>query len=459
MKHLKKITLLLIAVIIASTLCLPAGAAEKPVFEGKAALLLELNSNEILFEQNADATVYPASLTKIMTCLLTLESGTLTDTVTVSETALEGLDASGSTIGLLPGETMTVENLLYSIMLSSANEACNVAAEYVSGSIESFLDAMNTRAGQLGCTGTHFANTHGLHDEDHYTTARDLSLIAQAALKNNAFREIVSTANYTMPATNLSPQRKLTTTNQLIQKRSENRYYDSRVTGIKTGFTTPAGRCLIASAEDGTLSLLSVVCGCETRILETGDLEFASFPETKKLLDYGFNNFTYQTVLTTLYPITEIPVSRSAGANFVSLAPKEEITALLPADFDAEKLQTTHTLVSDEGVTAPVAAGDELGSVTLIYNGKEIGTVPLVAITAVERGSIFSLLNPTRYSKQTWLQIFLICVILACVTIIIAMIIRKKEQKRRLKQQRRMRQMQKANTDSFGTADWFERNQ
>lgn len=464
MKHNKIILYILTTILLLTSLSLPIFATETasekaplPEIEGTAALLLELNSNEVLFEMNSDATVYPASMTKIMTCLLTLEKGTLSDTVTVSETALAGLDEAGSSIGLEVGESMTLENLLYSMMLSSANESCNVAAEYVSGSIDAFVQLMNTRAAQLGCTGTHFANTHGLHNEDHYTTAKDLSLIAKEAMKNNTFRKIVSTSSYQMPATNLSETRKLTTTNQLIIPRENNIYYDKRVTGIKTGFTTPAGRCLIASAEDGPISLLSVVCGCETRVLETGDLEFASFPETAKLLDYGFTNFTYQTVLTTLYPITEIPVSRSAGANFVSLAPKSEITALLPADYNPEKIEVIPTLISDEGVSAPVAAGAELGSVTLSYEGKKLGTVPLVAITDVERATFFDMINPTRYTTQTWLRILLVGIILVCLIAAILLLIRKQAQKRIKKQQRKMRQMQKNTKDNFGSADWFER--
>lgn len=458
MVHYKFFSIIFSLLLIVSSVVSPALAAEPLDIEATSALLLELNSGQLLFEQNADATIYPASLTKIMTSLLVLENGTLSDQVTVSETALEGLDESGSTVGLLVGETMSVENLLYSIMLSSANEACNVAAEYVSGSVEAFIEKMNTRAGQLGCTGTHFANTHGLHDENHYTTARDLSLIAQAALENNIFRTIVSTAHYIIPATNLSPERKLTTTNKLIIQSQNNSLYDRRVTGVKTGFTTPAGRCLIATAEEDTLRLLSIVCGCETRILESGDLLFVSFPETLELLNYAFDHFTYQTVLTTLYPITQIPVSRSAGANFVSLAPKEEITALLPKDYDSEKLQTSATLVSNEGVSAPVAAGDELGSVTISYDGKTLGTVPLVAITAVERATFLDMLNPTRYTTQTWLRILLITLILLCILVVLLFFISKQNRRRRKNQERKMRQMQRNAKENLGTADWFERN-
>ncbi len=463
MKYRRLLSALLATLMLSAIYLLPVAATEStdmlpvPQIEATAALLLELNSGTVLFEQNADERVYPASLTKIMTCFLTLEMGSLSDTVTVSEAALENLDVSGSSAGLLAGETMSLENLLYCMMLSSANEACNVAAEHVAGSIDAFVQLMNERATQLGCTGTHFVNTHGLHDEDHYTTARDLSLIAQAAMENHTFRTIVSTASYVVPETNMAATRKLSTTNQLIIPKQGNIYYDDRVTGIKTGFTTPAGRCLAATAEDGTLSLLSIVCGCDTRILESGDLEFASFPETEKLLDYGFMNFTFQTVLTTLYPVAEIPVSRSAGANFVSLAPKDEITALLPSDYDESNITFTATLVSNEGVSAPVAAGDELGSITLSYNGKELGSTKLVAITSVERATLLTYLNPSRYATQAWLRIVLLILIGLCLLLIVLNAVRKHAKKKQEQKQRRLRRMQRTSEHNLGSNDWFER--
>lgn len=429
-------------------------SAEKPEINAKAALLIERNSGETLFEQNADTLIYPASMTKVMTALLVLENCRLTDTVTVSESALEDLGESSSTAGLLPGENLSVEELLYCIMISSANEACNVAAETIDGSIDAFVNRMNVRASELGCKGTHFANAHGLHDENHFTTARDLSLIVEEALKNNEFKTIVSTATHTVPATNLSGARKLTTTNQLLLASDTNPYYDSRVTGVKTGFTTPAGRCLIATAEDGSLSLLSIVCGCETHVLEGGGLEFASFPETEKLLNYGFGGFTYQTVLPTLYPVAEIPVSRSSGANFVSLAPKEELSVLLPADYDESKLVLDVQLISENGVTAPVDAGDELGDITVRYAGRDLGTTKLVAIARVERATMLSFLKTGLGGTQTWLRLILLLLILAAVFALLFFVLLKGFRKR--KNQRRHRSDRRP-PHELGKSDWFQR--
>ena len=348
--------------------CVSAAAAEKPDINAKAAVLVERTTGQTIYEKDVNERVYPASLTKIMTALLVLENCRLSDRVTVSETALQELDESGSTAELEPGEVLTVEQLLYCILLSSSNEACNVAAEVIDGTVEAFVARMNARAKDLGCTGTHYVNAHGLHDEQHYTTVHDLLLIAEEALNNNEFKTIVATPKYTMDATNLHKERRLVTTNQMMLKTENNPHYDNRVSGVKTGFTTPAGRCLICTAEDGNLRLLSIVCGCETTVRESGDLEFGSFPETEKLLNYGFDGFAIRTVLSTLYPVAEMPVSRSSGSNFVSLAPKEEVTVLVPSDFDESKLVYDVELISENGVTAPVAAGDELGTITVRYN-------------------------------------------------------------------------------------------
>ena len=434
--------------------CVTAAAVEKPEINAKAAMLIERNSGMTLFELNTDQKVYPASLTKIMTALLVLENCRLTDQITVTETALQGLDKSGSTADLQAGEVLNVEQLLYCILLSSANEACNVAAEHIDGSVDAFVERMNNRAKELGCTGTHYVNPHGLHDNEHYTTVQDLSLIVQEALKINEFRTVVSSAEYVMEATNRSAPRKLETTNQMMIKRENNRYYDSRVSGVKTGFTTPAGRCLICTAEDGSLRLLSIVCGCETTVLDSGELEFGSFPETEKLLNYGFEGYAFRTVLSTLYPVAEMPVSRSSGANFVSLAPKEEVSVLLPSDYDESKLVYDVELISENGVTAPVDAGDELGSITVRYAGKALGETKLISIARVERATMLSFLRTGIGGTQSWLRLILLLLIFAaCLALIVFLAYRMLGRR----QKRRKQRMDRRPPHELGKSDWFER--
>ena len=183
--------------------------------QAKAAALVELNSDTLVYGMNLDEKVYPASLTKIMTCMLALEHGNLDDIVTVSHEALQDLNAAGSSAGLLEGEQLSLRELLYCVMISSANEACNVVAEYIAGDIPSFVALMNAQAAALGMTGTHFANAHGLHDENHYTTVRDLVTLARWAWQSEQFQEFSTQTSHTVPATNKSEERVLHTTNYL----------------------------------------------------------------------------------------------------------------------------------------------------------------------------------------------------------------------------------------------------
>ena len=199
--------------------------------DAEALLLLELNSQTMVYAKNIDTRREPASLTKVMTCLLALEHGNLTDSITVSQEALDDLDPAGSSSGLMAGEVFTLEQLLYCLMIESANDAAPVIAEYVAGSEPAFVEMMNQKAAELGCTGTHFANTHGLHDEEHYTTARDLAKIMMAALEYEKFQEIYSADRYTLAATNLQEERILVTTNYLIDASITSDYYDERVIG------------------------------------------------------------------------------------------------------------------------------------------------------------------------------------------------------------------------------------
>lgn len=209
------------------TLCLsllvPAGALSVDEMEVAAvsAILVEGETGEVLFEQNSTARRAPASLTKVMTAMLVIEKidrGELgaEQTITVSPTALEGLAADGSTQNIKAGEEMSLKDLLYCTLVASANEACNILAETVSGSVDSFVALMNQRAAELGMEGTHYANPHGLHDPDHYTTAYDLWLLAREAMTHPLFRQIVSTVDYYVPPTNLSEQRHFYNTNALL---------------------------------------------------------------------------------------------------------------------------------------------------------------------------------------------------------------------------------------------------
>ena len=232
--------LLLVFLLLLPLLPTHAFAVEDPNILAEHVLLMDANHDEVLYEKAADEKAYPASISKVMTALLVFEAidrGELTlDTVVTPTSAITyDLSADGSSLGIKPGEQMTVNNLLHCMLIASANEACNILAEAVCGDISTFIERMNTRAQELGCTGTHFSNAHGLHQNDHYTTAHDIYLFVKAAMEYKVFREIVDTERYTVPATNLSEERTFYTTNALISNWKYIGYTYSNAIGIKTG--------------------------------------------------------------------------------------------------------------------------------------------------------------------------------------------------------------------------------
>lgn len=353
---------------------------------GTAALLYEMNSGTILYAQNMDEQVYPASLTKIMTCLLALENGTLTDTLTVSETAISAVAEDARTDTVFAGEEIVLEDLLYYIMLTSSNEACNVVAEYIAGSIDEFVAMMNARAEKIGCTGTHFANANGLHDDNHYTTAYDLMLITREALQNKTFETICTSTEYEMPATNQQAAHTIHTTNFLTSTTQSYRYYYALAKGVKTGYTGRAGRCLISTAENDDLRLLSVVTGCPTTPDDdSGEYILENFTETVRLFEYGFSHFEFATVLSSAVPIAEVPVENGAQASVV-IAPVQDTTVILPAGYDSSKITTEITLYGGNSIQAPVKMGDIVGVVAVYYDDEQISKSDIAPITDVEVG-------------------------------------------------------------------------
>lgn len=376
--------------------------ARAPEYEAECetALLLELNSGIVVYEKNAESRVYPASLTKIMTCLVALEYAgkDLDKMVTVSESALAGIAEAGGDVRLQAGERMRLRDVLYYLMVNSTNEAGNVIAEYVALDIPSFVSLMNKTAQELGCTDTHFANTHGLHETDHYTTARDMSIIVRKALTYEAFREISNTVEYTVPETNLSGAQKLTTTNYLILN-DGNRYmsddevyyyyYMPDATGIKTGYTSAAGRCVISRASDGNMDLLCIIMGAETRMMSDGSVRYDNFVEAKKLFNYGFTNFAYAKVAAAgIEPMFQVEVQYAKDKRGVLLVPKGDVNCLLPNQYEKDRVTKSYELDDPKGLVAPLEEGQKVGTLYMYYDGVVVGSTELVTLTAVEEKSM-----------------------------------------------------------------------
>lgn len=351
----------------------------------KASALIDLDAGALLYGGNIDAQIYPASLTKIMTCMIALERGNLDDILTVSESSQQDLVIGGSTANLKVGEQISLRELLYCVMVSSANEACNVVAEYISGSISGFVALMNEYATALGMTSTHYANTHGLHSDEHYTTVRDLSTLVRWAWQHELFREFSTVTKHVVPATNLSEERELHTTNYLTSGLVVGKYYYEKAAGIKTGFTSKAGGCLISTAQDGDKHLLSIVVGCDTIENDDGTTTDERFTETKKLLEYGLNHFSLVQVLsdTTMAGMPEVLYAEGRGS--VVVRAKDNISVLLPDGFDVSKIEMQVSYTSGPPLEAPLEAGQTVGTVTAVYEGKPIASCDLVTLTAVAR--------------------------------------------------------------------------
>ena len=387
MKIKRFVSVFLLCVCLSTCFTPAASALEVPDIQAKAALLVDVNTDAVAYAKNIHEKNYPASLTKVMTALLILEkvSGNetlLNEAVTASESAFSDTyyHADGSTAGIKAGETMTVKQLLQCMLIVSANEACNILAEWDAGSIPAFVDAMNAKAAELGCEDTHFVNPSGLHDPDHYTSAWDLYLITKAAMAYPEFMEICDSAQAVIPATNLSKERTLYTTNHLLSNWRVIGYRDKRAHGIKTGSTDAAGHCLISSAQEGDLHFVSVVMGAE-RIEENGVGNLLNFSETSHLFDYGFKNFAYRTILENKEIVQEVAVSLSK-TDYVTVHPANDIEVLFPRDLDPAELERVITL--PETVEAPITAGQKLGTMELKDGDTSYATVDLLASSSVE---------------------------------------------------------------------------
>ncbi len=368
------------------------------------AVLLDANHGEVLYDMKAYEKAYPASITKVMTALLVLEAIeygqlSLNTPVAAGETRMQGVTPTYTNAGLKQGEVLTVEELLYCALLPSYADACNVLAVAVDGSIEDFVDHMNRKAAELGCQNTHFTNTIGLQNENHYSTAYDLALILKAALEYDTFRTMIKTAQHTVPATNMSKERFFYNTNALISNMYYSGYVYDKCIGGKTGTTDEAGRCLAAAAEDGDELLISVVLGSGPMEVP-GDTELrqGQFRESKRLLEYGFSNFHRVTITRGDAPVETVKVTMSRQADEVNVKPQGSITKTLPKDMDLDDIETDIRLFAKE-VEAPVEAGEVMGVMTLSYNGEVYGKLDLVAVTSVERSELL-------YKKQQFFEFF-----------------------------------------------------
>lgn len=318
---------------------------------------------QILYERNADEKMYPASTTKVLTAVVIMENCDLEDQVTVSPKAINSVESGYITANLKAGEVFTVEQLLNILMISSANDAALVLAEHVSGSIEDFCELMNQTATKIGCTSSNFVNPNGVHNENQYSTARDLALIGNYSLKFEKLKELYKKTYFTLPVTDIytTDDRRFGTTNELINPNYETNYYKHAI-GMKTGHTTPAGYCLIGYAQKGDLELITVLLKSST-----SDNRYL---ETKMLFEYGFNNFSFKKFATKSNCVETISVKGATkDTKKLNLILDNDIAFTVSNSLDHLSIKSKTQI--HENIKAPIAKGTILGSVSYTLNGIE----------------------------------------------------------------------------------------
>lgn len=374
---------LLTAVFVICCMCsviVPVYAAAPPL-TAEAAILIDGKTGNILFGKNEDKVMYPASTTKIMTAIVALDAVekdeiSLEQKLRLSQTAYDTLAIDGSSIALKVGEEMTLKNLLEGLLIASGNDAAVTIAEGISGSIDAFVERMNAKATEIGLENTHFVNPHGLHNEQHYTTPRDMAKMAYYAMQRETFRSIVECAHIYLPATNMSDQRYFINTNNLVSRMRYPYYFYDYATGIKTGSTSEAGYCLVSSAEKGDKSVIAV-------IFKALDMS-VSHNESKELLEYGLTEFSVQRLAKRDDIFGEVKIKQAAdGTDHLLLSAEKNFDVLFPNGGDASKVEITTEI--PEKIYAPVKSGQIIGKAIFAYEGNRIGEVNLISTVELNR--------------------------------------------------------------------------
>ena len=439
----------------------PNDPSHEPDIVSNAAIVMDAKTGQILYEKNSDVGKYPASITKVITVLIALEHDLDMDqVVTMSENAIWGIERSSTNIGLDVGEQVTVRDLLYATMVNSANECAYQLAELVGGDVETFADMMNKKAEELGCKHTHFVTPNGLHDDDHYTTAYDMALIMQAAIKNDQFRKIAGTVNYTVPATNLTDEtRPLWTGTKMINPSNPN-YYEY-CEGGKNGYTTDANNTLVTFAKKDGLELICVVLDC--------DGQKYTFSDSKALYEYCYNNYMY------FYPLSDFSFSLTADSdddkdyilnNYYNNLNHDMINLSVDKNYCLLISKSTDTtLINKEINLFDTVNGNVLGEITFDYNGEQIGQTPITNGNPTLSSQIDSTEAPStnddnkKLFNRTPIKILLIvisCILLFFFGIAINNFIQeKKRNERRMRYTRVERKRKRGRSKRRGKDDYF----
>ena len=398
-----------------------------PVVNAEAAILMDAQTGEVLYEKNSHEKLSPASITKLMTALLAIENLKPTDVITFSEDAIYSIEPGSSSLAARVGEQITVDQALHALLLISANDVANGIAEKVSGSIENFAVAMTKKAESLGAKDTQFKNPHGLDDPDHYTTAYDMALIAKELYHNKYFLEIMQHVTYQIPPTNKTNEiRYLSQQHKLMNEITDSRMYRSDVIGGKTGYTDIARHTLVTMAKRGDIELIAVIL--------KSDVKGEMYPDTNQLLDYGFNAYHTFNLLKQNEVVTKLPIYSIKSGKLIEFATCDIIASSDQSVLVSKNIKTRDivtNLILPEYLEMGVSPGTVVGTIQYLHNNKILAESDLKISNISYTNSPYIVNQPEKPTLTFPISSFLILlVILVAILIILVLFIKRKRKKR-----------------------------
>ena len=394
----------------------------------EAACVFNVENDKMLYEYNLTKSVFPASTVKIMTAIVVFDyyGDNLDTQITVTQDMLN--ESAGNKIGFYPGEIVTVRQMLYCMLVNSANDAAIILANSVADSTAGFVRMMNEKASWIGAYDTNYTNPTGLHDDLMVTTVQDTATIAKYAHSIPEFIEITSTSKYVMDATNVSDYRSIYNRNCLISKFYNVDYYYPGAIGMNAGATTQGGYAICAAARDDAskLTYIAIVLGAEAE-----GTTYYNYINAIRLLDWAFDSYEYAKVLSSSQVICELPVNLSSTLDYITLVPQTDITAYLPKTIDLSKdIRYSYNTYADS-LDAPIEAGDVAGTITVLYGDEILGSCPLITTSSIAKSEFLSALAGIKEFTQSRLFIGTVVAAVIIGIIYIFVVARKREKKLR----------------------------
>lgn len=388
---MKRFVMIFALITLLTTDIIPVNA-ESLNIDARSCILIDSKTGQVLYGQNINDKEFPASTTKIMTAILALENGKMDQVMTASKEAVNDIGDGGMNIGIMSDEKLLMRDLLKGLLISSANETANIIAENISPTRKDFVDLMNKKAQELGATNTHFVNTCGIHDPNHYTTAADMAKFARYAMTFPDFRNTVSQLTYKLDPTNKHDSWPvLASSNKIVGAKLDD---STIINGIKTGYTSEAGHNLVASAinNDNGMELIAVVLGVfgsNGTVAKNNSQEYC-----KKLLKYGFANYSIQKIIDANQVVKNVAVADADKDSNVDLVTTSDVSSVLPNDKD--KWDITSSEHINTSLTAPVSKGDVVGYIEYTRDGVLIGKTDIVASKSIEKSTKAKLVATTK---------------------------------------------------------------